>query len=238
MTDLKRLGKRGSYRLGRLRAQGVTDVGPPALLRPRFRRVRHRGPTWAWLLAAAAGAAVIAAGAAAGLWFAPFAAGLAAGLANRAGGWRARVLSVAVALMAASGWGLPLWWLARRGEPAGATARVIAALLGLPPHAVVGVTVTLLVAVLQGLAGLWLGRALTPMLPDAGLGGPGGLGAAGRTDDWLQFRAIRRRLGWAGEVPPDLPAGPGEPGEPGDGEPDEAEVPVRVLPSRGTGPSA
>ena len=43
-----------------------------------------------------------------------------------------------------------------------ADARVIAALAGLPPHAAVGIVVTLLVAVLQAVVGLWLGRAITP----------------------------------------------------------------------------
>jgi hypothetical protein len=39
---------------------------------------------------------------------------------------------------------------------------VIAALVGLPAYAAVGIAVTLLVAVIQVLAGTWLGRALTP----------------------------------------------------------------------------
>ncbi|HMH93984.1 MAG TPA: hypothetical protein VK586_23255 [Streptosporangiaceae bacterium] len=78
-SDLKRLGRRGSYRLGQLRTQGVGPAGPPPL-RPRFRRPWHRGPAPLGLLAAVAGAAVIAGGAAAGLWFAPFLVGLAAGL--------------------------------------------------------------------------------------------------------------------------------------------------------------
>jgi hypothetical protein len=161
MTDLDRLGKPGSYRLGRLRAQGSGPSLPPSPRRPRFRR-RHRGPTSLWLLAAAAGAAVIAGGAAAGLWFAPCAIGLAAGLVNRAACWRARVLVPAVAAMAAAGWGIPLWWPALHGQPAGGTTRVIATLASLPGSAIGGVPVTLLVAVLQALAGLWLGRALTP----------------------------------------------------------------------------
>jgi hypothetical protein len=39
---------------------------------------------------------------------------------------------------------------------------VVAALAGLPPHAAAAMVVTAAVAVIQGLAGLWLGRALTP----------------------------------------------------------------------------
>jgi hypothetical protein len=161
MADLDRLGKRGSYRLGQLRVQGAGPAGPPPPRRPRF-RARHRGPTSLWLLAAAAGAAVIAGGAAAGLWFAPLAVGLAAGLVNRFAGWRPRVLVPAVAAMAVAGWGIPLWWPALHGQPAGGTAPVIAALASLPGSAAGGVLVALLAAVLQALAGLWLGRALTP----------------------------------------------------------------------------
>jgi hypothetical protein len=76
-SDLKRLGRRGSYRLGKLRTQGAGPAGPPPPLQPRFRRPWHRGPAPLWLLAAVAAAAVIAGSAAAGLWFAPLAAGLA-----------------------------------------------------------------------------------------------------------------------------------------------------------------
>lgn len=115
--------------------------------------------------------AVIAGGAAAGLWFVPFAAGLAAGLVNRIGGWRARAIVPAVAGMAVAGWGIPLWWPALHGEPAGGTARVIAALAARPASATAGVLVTLLVAAVQALAGLGLGRALTrparPAIADA-----------------------------------------------------------------------
>jgi hypothetical protein len=167
VTDLKRLGKRGSYRLGRLRAQGIAVASPPVPLRPSFTRPRHRGPTSAWLLAALAGTAVIGAGTAAGLWWLPFVVGLLAGLANRLGGWRARVLAITVTVMAIAGWAIPLGWPALHGEPVGATARVIAALAGLPALATTGVILTLAVAVVQALAGLWLGRALTPF-PDAG----------------------------------------------------------------------
>jgi hypothetical protein len=90
----------------------------------------------------------------AGLWFVPFAAG-AASLR-----WR-RVVLTAVA-GAVAGWALPLWILALRGQPSGATARVIAALAGLPPHAFVTVAVTLLLAALQVWCGAWLARALAP----------------------------------------------------------------------------
>jgi hypothetical protein len=161
-ADLNRLGKRGAYRLGRLRAQGIGEMTPPVPFRPSFARPRHRGALSLWLLAWLAGTAIIAAGAVTGLWFLPFAAGLLAGLANRIGGWRLRILLPAAAAMAVVGWGIPLWWPALHGQPSGATARVIAALVGLPAYAAVGIAVTLLVAVIQVLAGTWLGRALTP----------------------------------------------------------------------------
>lgn len=164
-SDLKRLGKRGSYRLGRLRAQGIGGPRAPLPLRVSFARPSHYGPLSLWLLLALAGTAAAWGGAVAGLWFAPFVVGVAAGVANRFGGWRARVTIPVVALMAAVGWGIELAWMELHGLPAKATAHVIAALLGLPPHAAIGIAVTLLIAVVQALVGLWLGRALTPRRP-------------------------------------------------------------------------
>jgi len=56
----------------------------------------------------------------AGAWFVPFLAGLAAG-ALSARGWRWVVLPAAAG--AVVGWAFPLWVLALRGQPVGATAR-------------------------------------------------------------------------------------------------------------------
>jgi hypothetical protein len=98
----------------------------------------------------------------AGWWFLPFVAGLAGGAAARYGRWRLRVALPAAALVAAIGWGIPLAWQAAHGAPVRATARVVAALAGLPAHAWVAIVATLLVAVLQALAGLWLAWALIP----------------------------------------------------------------------------
>jgi len=162
VTDLRRLGKRNSYRLGRLRAQGVVDAGPPSPLRPSFTRTYHQGRTSVWLLAMLAGAAAIWGGAIIGLWAAPFIVGVLAGLANRFGGFRALTMIIAVVFMAVAGWGLPLLWPALHHQPVWATARTIAALLGLPAHALAGIGLTLLIAVVQAVVGLWLGRALTP----------------------------------------------------------------------------
>ena len=161
MTDPRRLGKRGSYRLGNLRAPAPRRTSPPAPHHPSF-APRPRGPAFGWALGCLGGVVVIAGGSAFGWWFVPFIVGVAAGIAARYGRWPLRVALLAVTAMAATGWGIPLWWSAWRGAAVGATARVVAALAGLPPHAAVAMAVSLLVAVIQALAGLWLGRALTP----------------------------------------------------------------------------
>jgi hypothetical protein len=141
VADLRRLGKPGSYRLG-------------------GRRSRARLGWWAVMVVA--GAAVIAVTAHAGLWFMPFVVGVAAGVAWSRAGWRGYWAVASVLVMAAAGWGAPLVWQAAAGEPVGATARVIAALGGLPPDAFVGVVLTLLVAGLQAAVGLWLGSVVRP----------------------------------------------------------------------------
>ncbi len=161
-TEFKRLGKRGAYRLGQLRAQGIKQQQPPAPFQPRFIRPDHRWPTSTWLLGLLAGSLIIMATALVGWWFVPFLIGVIAGLVNWIGAWRTRVAVPAVAVMAAVGWGVPLWYSVLRGEPYGAVARVIAAMLGLPGYAAVGLAVTMLVAVVLALAGYWLGRAVTP----------------------------------------------------------------------------
>jgi hypothetical protein len=104
-------------------------------------------------------AIVVAATAQAGLWWVPFVAGVAAGLLPPE---RAGRIVLAAAAGAAAGWGLPLWILSLRGYPAGATARVIAALAGIPPYAAVVVVIALLLAFLQAVVGAWLARALVP----------------------------------------------------------------------------
>jgi hypothetical protein len=161
MADLRRLGKRGSYQLGRLGMPPPAPAARPAPRYPSWTR-RHRGPASLWVLACLAGVLLLAAGAAAGLWFLPFLAGLVAGLAARYGRLRMRVTLPATAAMAAAGWGAALWWLALRGTPDGAVTREVAALAGLPPRASVTVTVVVLVGVIQAVAGLLLGRALAP----------------------------------------------------------------------------
>jgi hypothetical protein len=159
--ELKRLGRREGYRLGSLRTQGVAQVSPPRAFVPSF-LPRHRGPLPGWILAGLTGAAAIAGGASMGLWFVPFIAGALAGFAMHVGRWRLPATLSAAVAMAVVGWGVPLGLAASRGEPEGATARVVAALLGLPPHAAVGVAVTLLAGAIQALVGAWLGLALAP----------------------------------------------------------------------------
>jgi hypothetical protein len=160
--EFRRLGKRGSYRLGQLRAQGVREAPRPIPFQPQFMRPDHRWPVSVWLLGVLAGVLMIAGAAKAGWWFAPFVVGALAGVANRIGAWRARVAVPAIIVMAAAGWGVPLVWAELHGRPYGAMARVIATLLGMRASAVNGFAVTLLVAVAQVVVGYWLGRSLTP----------------------------------------------------------------------------
>lgn len=161
MADPRRLGKRGAYRLGELRVSGGSRSGGRAPRQPSFGPRRSRGPFLAWLVVCAVTAVILGFGAALGLWFLPFVAGLAAGITADAWPWRTRAAVALAVLAVAVGWGAALWWPALSGAPAGATARVIAALAGLPPHAAVGVAATLLVGILQALAALWLARAVT-----------------------------------------------------------------------------
>jgi hypothetical protein len=161
-ADPRKLGKRGSYRLGSLAGPAPPRPVPPSPHYPAWTAGR-RGPVVLWLLAGLACAAILALGALAGLWYLPFLAGLATGVAARYGRLRLRVTLPAVVIVAAAGWGAALAWLALRdGLPERSVARTIAALGGLPAHAAVGVAVTLLVAAVQAAAGLWLGRALAP----------------------------------------------------------------------------
>jgi hypothetical protein len=156
MADPRRLGQRGAYRLGKLRVASARS-GDRAPREPSFGLRRSRALVTWWLAACAVAAVTLGFGAALGLWFLPFVVGIAAGAAP----WRAPPAAGLVVLAVAVGWGAALWWPALSGAPAGATARVIAALAGLPPHAAVGVAATLLIGILPGLAAVWLARAVT-----------------------------------------------------------------------------
>jgi hypothetical protein len=173
VADLRKLGKRGSYRLGarRLDGGGVRWSGQAGRAGPAPRAIPGAafGPPRAgvrfgrWLAAVVAGAVVVAIAAELGLWFVPFVIGVLAGATTRRAGWRLRWALPFVIAVATLGWALPLLWQVARGQPIGATARVIAALGGLPPHAAVAVVVMLLLAVLQAVVGLWLGRVIMPL---------------------------------------------------------------------------
>jgi hypothetical protein len=161
-TEFKRLGRPGSYRLGRLRTQGVRDGPQPIPFRPSFARGRRRGPAQAWLLALILGVLVIVGGSELGWWFVPFVAGLGAGLANRIGGWRVLIALPAVAVMALAGLALPLLWQTFPGGQPYTTVATEFALLGLADHSPAVFALTLLFAVIQALVGYWLGRAASP----------------------------------------------------------------------------
>jgi len=162
MADPRRLGRRGSYRLGRMGGPAAPHAPWPAVHYPTW-TPRRRGPVFLWLLACVAGAVIVAAGALAGWWFLPFLAGLGTGLAAHYGRLRLRATLPAAVAVAVAGWGGALAWLALRdGLPEVTVARSIATLAGLPASAAVAIAVTLVVAALQAAVGVWLGRALTP----------------------------------------------------------------------------
>jgi hypothetical protein len=161
-SELRRLGKVGSYRLGTLAPQGIARPVPPSQFRPVFGRTRRSGSLSGWVVLGVLCAAAIGGGAMIGLWFLPLIAGVLTGIAARFGDFRLRGAVLAVLLMCGCGWGGALVAYSVRGQPVWATARVIAAVAGLPASAAVAVTCTLALSMLLGLTGLWLGRALTP----------------------------------------------------------------------------
>lgn len=97
------------------------------------------------------------------LWFLPFLAGLVAGGLPRRHRPGTGVLLLAAALGGAASWSLALLWRLTDGQPLADTARVTAALAGLPPSPAVILTATLILALLQGLCGAWLGTATTAL---------------------------------------------------------------------------
>jgi hypothetical protein len=160
MNDPRRLGRKGAYRLGELKSAAKPVPRSRARHQPSFGARRSRGSSTRWLGAGAVTAALLGLGAAFGLWFLPFVAGILAGFVP----WRLRSALSLVVLAVCVGWGAALAWPALFGAPAGATARVVAALAGLPPYAGVGVAGTLLIGVLQAVVAVWLARALTHRL--------------------------------------------------------------------------
>jgi hypothetical protein len=125
-------------------------------------RVRY-WPDQGWRLWLADGLVAVvtcAIGTYVGLWFLPFIVGIGVGMRPVS---RARWAAIPAMAGAVAGWAIPLWVLALRGLPIGATARTVAALAGLPPYAGVTVAATLLLAALQVLTGAWLARAVTSL---------------------------------------------------------------------------
>jgi hypothetical protein len=118
-------------------------------------------PAW-WTGALVAGAALVALGSAAGLWYLPFVAGLLFGLATRYARPGFALSASGVLLLGPLAWGAVLAVLTVEGAAIGATARIAAAIAGLPASAVLMIVLTLLLALLQTVTGLWLGRAVAP----------------------------------------------------------------------------
>src|SRR5258708_37017004 len=104
-SELGRLGKRGSYRLGTLAPQGVGRPLPPRPFRPSFSRTRHAAPTWAWIAAGMAGAGLIGLAALAGLWFVPLVIGVIGGIAAPGGQWGVGGVGAALVVVCAGGLG-------------------------------------------------------------------------------------------------------------------------------------
>jgi hypothetical protein len=157
MADPKRLGKRGAYRFGGLRAPERPAKRPSAPRHPSFRPRRSAAEVTRWLAVCAACAALLGLGASFGAWYLPFVAGILAG----AGPWRARPALGLVMLAVAAGWSAAFWWPALSGAPMTATARSVAALAGLPPYAAVGVAGPLVIGISQAVVAFWLARATT-----------------------------------------------------------------------------
>lgn len=108
-------------------------------------------------LAGLAGAVACALAAAAGLWFMPFVAGVLIGVLS---GRRQLSRGLLASVLAALGWAVPLLWQAWQGVPVLATARVVAALAGLPPLPEIALLAAVLTAAVQGVVGCLLGRAI------------------------------------------------------------------------------
>lgn len=166
-SEFRRLGKPGAYRLGLLRAQGVSVRRRPTLFRARFARQRdHRWPLLVWLLVLLASVAAIAVATAVGVVFVPLLAGLGAGVANRAGAWPPRVALPAVTAMSAAGWVMPFLLGSAHGNAGGPLAHAVGTLTRLPGDAAGVVILTALIAVAQGLGGYFLACVITPRLLD------------------------------------------------------------------------
>jgi hypothetical protein len=139
--------------------------------------VAPAGPAWLPLqprlvpAAAVLGAAVVAGGAALGLWYLPFFAGAVAGVVGKRIRSRFIKSTAVLLLLGPLAWASVLLVRALTGDTVGGTAHTVAALAGLPPLAASTIVLTLLIALLQAASGAWLGRVLsrwTAPSPDGG----------------------------------------------------------------------
>jgi hypothetical protein len=103
-----------------------------------------------------------------GAWWAPFALGLAFGIAEP----RARIAVPVGALIGLVGWLIPLATLESRFG-LGSTAGSLAAIMGFGHQGAIPIILTLVVGLLLGLTGAWLGSALSFPLSRAGGRGSG-----------------------------------------------------------------
>jgi hypothetical protein len=128
--------------------------------------IRQAAPPWVRTAYAGAlgGGILIAAAAALHVWFAPFVVGVAIGALAGMSRVRARAAVLPTVVAAVGGWMIPLLWRAIEGQPVVATARVVAALAGLPPTGWLVIGVCLIIAAVQGLLGVWWARSLTGLL--------------------------------------------------------------------------
>lgn len=115
-----------------------------------------------WTATCLAAIALVWLGSLLGAWYAPFVVGLVAGLGTRRLGRTARGALGTGCLAALAGWLLPIGLRAVEGQPVLGTGRTVAALAGLPADGLLILAVTGVVAVLQALIGVWLGRAIGP----------------------------------------------------------------------------
>ncbi len=108
------------------------------------------------------GTLLVALGALLGLWWMVVLVGVLAGLLAPG----ARTALVVGGLAALLGWGLPLAWQAVvMGQPVSDQASVVGAILGLGANqGVLVIALTLLIAVVLGVAGAWVGAALRPLV--------------------------------------------------------------------------
>lgn len=101
-----------------------------------------------------AGLVLSVAGVLLGVWWAPFAVGIAFGIAEP----RARFAVPGGALIGLAGWGLPLAATQLRFG-LGPTARTLATIMGFGHQSAIPLALTCVVGLLLGLTGAWLGSA-------------------------------------------------------------------------------